>query len=149
MSLADVEMLVTAAAVDLLEESMSGYVLAGENLPVSSREADQVLVEIFFLPSDPEPFTLGEDGLDLVEGVLQVSFHYPLNSGTSAGRADYETMRETFYAGAGFRSEDTEDTDQTVTIRKIGRTSYKTDEDYQVHVRVTWFATIPRKGGTS
>jgi hypothetical protein len=95
---------------------------------------------VFFMPNTPEVETLGAAGEDMVTGLLQVDMSYPQNAGTSAPRADYETMRATFYPGARFTS-----STQAVMVTSFAKSGGRlVDQWYRVSFTVYWYALIPR-----
>jgi hypothetical protein len=142
MSLSDVELALRAAAVDALttECDFEEENIAGENLSFNREQVTYPWAEFFYLPGEPSAHTLGDNGLDRVDGVLQISIHYEKGTGTALSTTDSDSLREYFKAGAGFSHGG-----QTVTVKGCGPSQgYKTDADYVVHTSAMWMAFIPR-----
>jgi len=57
---------------------------------------------VFFVPNEPVPVTLGEQGTDRQTGFLQIDFNVPQDTGTGAMRAWANAARQTFVAGKSF-----------------------------------------------
>lgn len=135
MSLSTVETaLLTAVAT-----SLTGIATCYENVQFAPTPATK-WARVFFMPNAPEVETLGGAGEDMVTGILQVDMRYPQNSGTSAPRADYETMRATFYPGVRLTS-----SGQAVMVTSFARSGGRlVDQWYRVSFTVSWYALIPR-----
>lgn len=96
--------------------------------------------KVSFLPAIPAVETLGSAGLDRADGVLQIDLNYPLTTGNSAARADYEAIRAVFPAGSRHTN-----TGQVVTITQSGRSQGRiVDNYYRVSISIFWYALIPR-----
>lgn len=93
--------------------------------------------QVFFLPGQPAVKTLGPGGEDIVSGIFQIDLNYQKNTGDSAARADYETVRATFKADTRIDSSG----HVTSCGRSVGR---YVDNWYKVSISVGWYALIAR-----
>lgn len=110
-----------------------------DNEPFSPPE-DGKWAEVFFMPNQPSVETLGAEGEDFVDGLVQINLKYPLKTGSSASRADYEVLRSWFRAGSGLTY-----SGQEVVVRNCGRSgSSKDDAWFKVVVTINWYALIAR-----
>ncbi len=57
---------------------------------------------VFFVPNQPEPVTLGQQGDDRQTGFLQIDFNIPQGKGSGQMRAWLNAARQTFVAGKSF-----------------------------------------------
>jgi hypothetical protein len=96
---------------------------------------------VHFLPNTPEPETLGDAGEDYADGILQINFFYPPDSGTKALRADYEAIRAVFHAGAQFATEGGKE----VAVRSCGQNRGGIDGPwFAASVSIEWYGLIER-----
>ena len=70
-----------------------------DNCPVSVPNGWTKWAQIEFLGSGSVPSTIGTNGLDRVDGVVQVTLHYPLRTGTTTPALDFDSFRTAFPAG--------------------------------------------------
>ncbi len=95
---------------------------------------------LFFLPSQPEPTGLGNQGTDLVTGIYQIDLNYPINEGRPNIIAKYEAIRVYFKAGRKFTSGST-----SVAIRSAGSSpGSRVNQNYRISVSVAFEARISR-----
>jgi hypothetical protein len=95
---------------------------------------------IHFLPNAPSVETLGNEGQDLVDGIMQIDLNYPQNTGDGQARQDFEEVRAAFPAGVSYSTGG-----QVVTIKNCGRSQGRlVDQWYRVSITVYWYALIPR-----
>lgn len=84
---------------------IAGYLGAGLNLPTQYENVDFVKpngspwAAVYFLPAAPVVSSLGDDGLDEYDGLLQIDLNYVRNGGRSLSRDHYDRLREFFKAG--------------------------------------------------
>jgi hypothetical protein len=90
-----------------IESALIGsYLGAGLNLPTQYENRDFVKpngspwASVYFLPADPVVSSLGDDGLDEYDGLLQIDLNYVRNEGRGKSREHYDILRERFKAGA-------------------------------------------------
>ena len=92
------------------------------------------------IPSQPEVTSLGGNGYDEHNGVLQVDLFYPLNQGTGQINAKADAARELFKAGARFTYGG-----ETAVIRSSGRNKGRKDGGwFKVTLTVIYFAHVAR-----
>lgn len=113
--------------------------VAVENEPFT-KPAKSKWASLHFLPNTPSVETLGADGQDLVDGVLQLDLNYPAGAGSSGARLDYESIRALLPAGARPAYNG-----QEAVILSCGRSPGRTvDGWYRVSITISWYALIPR-----
>ena len=54
---------------------------------------------LYLIHNAPEVATLGPSGQDMISGIMQITLHYPLNTGAGAARAKADAIRAIFKAG--------------------------------------------------
>lgn len=92
------------------------------------------------LPAQPEVTSLGGNGYDEHNGVLQIDLFYPLNQGTGAVHAKADDICALFKAGARFSYGG-----DTVVIRSSGRKNGRKDGGwFKVTVSVLYLAHTAR-----
>jgi hypothetical protein len=70
---------------------------------------------VFFVPNQPEPVTLGQQGDDRQTGFLQIDFNIPQGKGSGSMRVWTNAARQTFVAGKSFT-----ENGQIVVIMSVG-----------------------------
>lgn len=101
---------------------------------------DEAWAAFFFLPAQPGVATLGPDGADNQEGLIQIDLNYAPDSGTAEIEANVETLRNAFTAGARFVYEG-----QAVTIKSCGRNQGRiVNNFFRVSVSVYFYAHVNR-----
>ena len=135
MSMTKVQHALIAAVNTSLGATPAGY----ENEPFDP-PADAKWARVFFLPNNPSVETLGANGEDFVDGIVQIDLNYPVKTGGAEARADFETIRAAFPAGAR-----PSHSGQEVIIRNCGRSAGRVvDGWFRVSITITWYALIPR-----
>lgn len=105
-----------------------------------TKPSDAKWAEVFFLPNDPSVETLGADGEDRTDGLVQINMNYPVGTGGAAARNDFESIRAAFPAGARPAYNG-----QEAVILSCGRSSGRVvDGWYRVSITISWYALIPR-----
>jgi len=135
MSVSTAQTALFTAAISALGSIPTAF----ENVPFT-KPVNAKWAALFFLPNRPGVETLGSVGQDMVTGIMQIDINYPQDTGDSAARADFETIRVAFKAGYSFTS-----SGQVVTITNCGRSAGRlVDQFYRVSTTVSWWAMIPR-----
>lgn len=105
-----------------------------------TKPSDAKWAEVFFLPNNPSVETLGADGEDRTDGLVQINMNYPVGTGGAAARNDFESIRAAFPAGARPAYNG-----QEAVILSCGRSSGRVvDGWYRVSITISWYALIPR-----
>lgn len=115
--------------------------IASENMSMQP-PTDAKWAALHFMPNNPTIKTLGGQtvGRDRVDGLLQVDLNYPVKTGTSEARADYEGIRAAFPAGEGLGYNG-----QEVVILTCGRSLGRiVDGWYRISITIGWYALISR-----
>lgn len=137
MSLSDVQSALVSAAVDAL----GGTKTELENVPFD-RPSKEKWAQVFFMPNQPTPFSLGQNGKDMFTGLVQVNIRYPVGSGDEDARADFETFYSTFKTGYNVLHT----SGQEARVTSCGRTTGKrSDNWYLVVITIEWWAIVPRQ----
>ena len=108
--------------------------------PAGTELKDAKWAEVFFMPNDPSVETLGAEGQDLTDGIVQINLNYPVGTGGAAARSDFENIRASFPAGARPAYNG-----QEAVILSCGRSPGRVvDGWYRVSITISWYALIPR-----
>lgn len=135
MSLSQVQTALFTSAITALGAIPTEYENMDFSPPTNAKWAS-----LFFLPNVPVVATLGSTGQDEATGLIQIDLNYPLGTGNSAARTDFETLRAAFPAGSRHTN-----TGQVVMVTRTGRSAGRiVDNYYRVSVSVFWYALIPR-----
>lgn len=135
MSLNKVQQALVGAAKTSLGATPAAY----ENEPFT-KPSGAKWAQVYFLPNVPSVETLGAEGQDFVDGIVQIDLNYPVETGTADGRSDFESIRAAFPAGARPVY-----SGQEVIIRNCGRSPGRVvDGWYRLSITITWYALIPR-----
>lgn len=135
MSLLDVQTALTAAAV----AALSGIPTEYENGQFTKPTRDK-WAKLSFLPNVPSVVTLGDEGQDEADGILQIDLNYPQGTGDAEARADFEELRAAFPAGTYYTSDG-----QSVMVMNCGRSQGRlVDQWFRVSTTIYWTAHIPR-----
>lgn len=135
MSLSDTQRALIGSVATSLGTIPTGYENEKFTPPSNSKWA-----EVFFLPNDPTVETLGSEGQDMVDGLIQINLNYPVGKGDAASRSDYENIRTSFPAGARPAYNG-----QEAVILSCGRSPGRVvDGWYRVSITISWYALIPR-----
>lgn len=114
--------------------------VAWENVAFTPRQGNKPWAQWFFLPNQPVVATLGEGGLDQVDGIVQVDLNYPTGNGDGDAMAKYAEIRDDFKAGTRLTYDG-----QGVKIRSCGRSQGRlVGGYYRVSVTITFFAQVSR-----
>lgn len=117
-----------------------GAIPAGYDNEPFGPPSDAKWAQVYFLPNVPSVETLGAEGQDFVDGIVQIDLNYPVKTGTADGRSDFESIRAAFPAGARPVY-----SGQEVIIRNCGRSPGRVvDGWYRLSITITWYALIPR-----
>ena len=123
-----------------VEDSPLGLPYAAENSPFD-KPADQspwAAAHIFM--NQPSVATLGDEGQDAHDGILQIDLNYPLNTGEAAVTAKADELTDFFKAGKRLAHSGVE-----LTVASCGRSrGREVDGWYRVSMTVTWFARVSR-----
>lgn len=136
MSLDDVQSALTEMALIALQ----GIPVAMENAPFIPPNGTK-WAALNFIPNDPSVFTLGSEGRDAVDGILQIDLTYPQGAGTEPARKDFEHIRSFFPAGSRPQYND-----QEVIIMNCGRSRGRIVEktSYRISITIYWYGYIGR-----
>lgn len=130
---------VQRALITAVANSLSGVPTGYENEPFEPPSGEK-WAQVYFLPNAPSVETLGAEGMDRVDGVVQIDLNYPVQTGGALARTDFETIRAAFPAGAR-----PVHSGQEVTIRSCGRSAGRVvDGWFRVSITIVWYALIPR-----
>ena len=110
-----------------------------ENVEPDIGEAP-IWIRVTYIPNEPTPVTLGVQGEDDMEGVLQIDLNIDSGKGSGDLFPLVDQLRNHFTAGRIFAYDG-----QEVTIRSCGRSVGRTvDSYYRIPVSVIWYSRIQR-----
>jgi len=113
---------------------------AAENSPFDKPEDGSAWAAVFVLPNQPGAASMGRDGLDAHDGLLQIDLNYPLMTGEAAVTAKADELADHFKAGERLSHQGVE-----LTVTSCGRSrGREVDGWYRVSMTVTWEARVPR-----
>jgi len=92
---------ITKAFIKAFENGGFEWPISNENVGFDS-ENGQPFIEIFLLPIQPEQASLGDQGCDRHDGIIQATLNYPLNQGRTELDAKADQSNQTFYSGKTF-----------------------------------------------
>ncbi len=101
MSDSDAEVALLTAAKTLLDAQGFGAVTQWENDDFDPSGKTK-WASVFFVPNQPEPVTLGQQGDDRQTGFVQIDFNIPQNTGSGQMRPWTNAARQAFVAGKTF-----------------------------------------------
>lgn len=137
MSAATAKDAITAAVL----AELGGTPVARENYAFQ-KPTNAKWARLTFIPNLPSVLTLGQEGDDLGDGIVQVDFIYPAGIGDQQASADSERFRSAFKAGASFVSQAD---GQAISIRKCGRSVGRIEDNwFIVSVTIEWYSLIQR-----
>lgn len=117
-----------------------GYQTLTEGMVNEPTRSDQIYVTLHFLPGQPRPVTLGQNGEDEYRGFFQVNLHYPKRTGGLQRFTDFNTLSNIFIAGKQFTTDG-----QWVQINSCGLEPISYNTNYQLSVvSVEWESRIVR-----
>lgn len=88
-----------AALVQKYESAATGLPTAYPNKNLEQPSNEVPWAELFIIPIETLAFTLGADGQDLYEGILQVNLNYPTNTGHKEALLMADRLCHHFRAG--------------------------------------------------
>jgi len=99
-----------------------------------------IWIRVSYIPNEPTPVTLGLQGEDDMEGILQIDLNIDSGKGTGDLFPIVDQLRNHFTAGRIFAYDG-----QEVTIRSCGRgVGRMVDSYYRIPVSVIWYSRIQR-----
>jgi hypothetical protein len=138
VALSDVQEVLTAKALECL--SSFGDAVEVENETLTRLDGEK-WAQVFFMPADPQAFTLGNIGMDKVEGILQLTLKYPRCTGSEEASVDCAATHVTFPSGLLLVA----DSGQEVRIVSCQESPGSfVDNWYAVYVSVHWSAFLLR-----
>lgn len=124
----------------VIDANMSLPYAPVENFPFEKPSALLPWAAIFILENQPSVATLGHEGQDAHDGILQIDLNYPLNSGTAAVTAKADQLTDFYKAGKRFAHSGVE-----LTVTSCGRSrGREVDGWYRVSMTIPWFARVSR-----
>lgn len=134
------ESLATAAVATLQAapiEMEAAHIISG-NMP--SPRINEPWAQILFVPRSPTVATMGDGGMDRVEGVLLVNIRTPLDKGEVDGLVAVDAFRSAFPAGSRLIFEG-----QEVTVLSIGAVDGRVvDGFWRTDITIPYRAFIQR-----
>lgn len=113
---------------------------AYENSPFEKPADQSPWASAFVRFNQPSPATLGHEGQDAHDGILQIDLNYPLMTGEAAVTAKADELSDFFKAGKRLAHSGVE-----LTVVSCGRSrGREVDGWYRVSMTVTWEARVPR-----
>lgn len=136
MSLALVENALRSAVATVLGTTFTEW----ENTRVVRSDGCKRWAQVFYRPGRRYRVSCGDDGLDRVDGYLQVTMKYATGTGTKDATDDYESFASVFSTGSEFTSGE-----QVVTVTDCSRDKGPSLADwYSVYFTIYWYAYIPK-----
>ena len=100
---------ITKALIKAVEAGGFEWPISHENVAFDSSdvEFDDVnnrigFLEMFNLPAQPVQASLGDQGCDRHDGILQITLNYPLNQGRTEMDAKADQINSVFFSGKTF-----------------------------------------------
>ncbi|QNN97184.1 hypothetical protein P9A51_gp29 [Xanthomonas phage Xp12] len=110
------------------------------NAPFDKPSDQSPWASVFIMGNQPSVATLGNEGQDAHDGILQIDLNYPLNTGEAAVTAKADELTDYFKAGKRLAHSGVE-----LTVASCGRSrGREVDGWYRVSMTVTWFARVSR-----
>jgi hypothetical protein len=123
-----------------VQDSPLALPCAVENAPFDKPTDQSPWASAFVLMNQPSVATLGAEGQDAHDGVLQIDLNYPLMTGEAAVTAKADELSDFFKAGKRLANSGVE-----LTVASCGRSrGREVDGWYRVSMTVTWFARVSR-----
>lgn len=102
--------------------------------------AGQPWARVTILHARPTVATMGLDGRDQIDGIMQIDLFYPKNSGTAEPHAKADALAATFFAGSTHSAGGVD-----VHIDSCGRIgSVDNSDNHQTIIEITFHAWIER-----
>lgn len=128
------------ALVQGVEDSPLDLPYAAENSPFSKPTDQSPWAAVHIFMNQPSVATLGAEGQDAHDGIMQIDLNYPLNTGEAAVTAKADGLTDFFKAGKRLAHSGVE-----LTVSSCGRSRGREVEGwYRVSMTVTWFARVSR-----
>ena len=128
------------ALVQGVEDSPLDLPYAAENSPFSKPTDQSPWAAVHIFMNQPSVATLGAEGQDAHDGIMQIDLNYPLNTGEAAVTAKADGLTDFFKAGKRLAHSGVE-----LTVASCGRSrGREVDGWYRVSMTVTWFARVSR-----
>lgn len=129
-----------AALMQGVVDAALGLPMAVENAPFTKPADGSPWCSVFILENQPSVATLGHEGEDAHDGIVQVDLNYPLGKGEAAVRAKADQVASFFKAGRRLPYQGV-----YATVASCGRSrGREVDGWYRVSMTITWFARVPR-----
>jgi hypothetical protein len=123
-----------------VEDSPLGLPYAAENAPFTKPTDQSPWAAVHVLENQPSVATLGDEGQDAHDGIMQIDLNYPLLTGEAAVTAKADELNDFFKAGKRLVHSGVE-----LTVASCGRSrGREVDGWYRVSITVTWFARVAR-----
>lgn len=123
-----------------VETSPLSLPYASENAPFHKPMGQNPWAATFILINQPSVATLGDEGQDAHDGILQIDLNYPLMTGESAVTAKADELSDFFKAGKRFAHSGVE-----LIVVSCGRSrGREVDGWYRVSMTIFWSARISR-----
>lgn len=117
----------------------ASFPLAVDNAPFDKPDSGP-WGHLFVFHNQPSPATLGDDGEDAHDGIVQIDLNYPVMTGDGAADAKADSVAGFFRAGRPLSYGGV-----TATVVSCGRgRGREVDGWWRVSVTVTWRARVPR-----
>lgn len=128
------------ALVQGVEDSPLDLPYAAENSPFTKPTDQSPWAAVHIFMNQPSVATLGAEGQDAHDGIMQIDLNYPLNTGEAAVTAKADGLTDFFKAGKRLAHSGVE-----LTVSSCGRSRGREVEGwYRVSMTVTWFARVSR-----
>lgn len=113
---------------------------AVENAPFDKPTPQNPWAATHIIMNQPSVATLGSEGQDAHDGILQIDLNYPLNTGEAAVTAKADELSDFFKAGKRLAHSGVE-----LTVASCGRSrGREVDGWYRVSMTIAWFARVSR-----
>lgn len=118
----------------------SDFPLAQDNAPFDDKPSSGPWAAAFPFINQPSVATLGSEGQDAFDGILQIDLNYPLNTGEAAVTAKADGLYQYFKAGKRLAYSGVE-----LTVTSCGRSrGREVDGWYRVSMTISWFSRVSR-----
>lgn len=130
----------TAALMQGVVDCALDMPLAVENAKFEKPSDGSPWAAAHILYNQPSVATLGAEGEDAHDGIVQIDLNYPLGKGEAAVRAKADQVTSFFRAGRRLPYQGV-----YATVASCGRSrGREVDGWYRVSMTITWFARVPR-----
>lgn len=132
---------IRSALVQAFTDGAFNITTVHENTNDFEPQTDTPWCEFRFIPNEPEPRTLGDQGEDEFTGVVNVILNYPLNSGIGETMEKADEIKTVFKPGTSFSY-----SGQSVQVSRSGlqRGGQTEAGFYQSVFTITWRALAAR-----